>query len=45
MPEQLSNILLLLFAGLALWGAYDYIIESVRIFRRSLRRYLERDRH
>jgi hypothetical protein len=44
MPEQLSNILLLAIAVLALWGAYDYIVESVRIFRRSLRRYLERNR-
>jgi hypothetical protein len=44
MPEQLRNILLLLFAGLAIWGAFDYIVESVQLFRRSLRRYLERHR-
>jgi hypothetical protein len=44
MPELLSNILLLTFGGLALLGAFDYIRDSVQIFRRSLQRYRDRNR-
>lgn len=43
MPESLAAVVLVTLAGLALWGAVDYIVESVRIFRRALKRY--RDRH
>ena len=43
MSELIRNVLLLVFAVLALWGAFDYIVDSVRVFLRSVRRY--RDRH
>jgi hypothetical protein len=32
-------LLLLAFAGFAVYGAIDYILESVRIFRSSYRRW------
>lgn len=44
MPEPVTNILLLGLGGLALWGAYDYIAESVKIFSRALKRHRERNR-
>lgn len=44
MPEPVANILLLGLGGLALWGAYDYIAESVKIFFRALKRHRERNR-
>jgi hypothetical protein len=44
MPEPLANVLLLGLIGLALWGAFDYIAESVRIFGRALKRHRERNR-
>lgn len=43
MQHTLANAALLVIGILALWGAVDYIVESVRIFRRALKRY--RDRH
>jgi hypothetical protein len=43
MSDLTQNVLLLGIACLAVWGAVDYIVDSVRIFSRSVRRY--RDRH
>jgi fumarate reductase subunit D len=44
MNETIQNIIILVLAVFALWGAFDYIVESLRIFRRSLRRYRDRNR-
>jgi hypothetical protein len=44
MSVTVQNIVLLALASLALWGAFDYIVDSVRIFLRSLRRYRQRKR-
>lgn len=43
MPESLAAVVLVTLAGLALWGAVDYIVESVRIFRRALKRHRARN--
>ncbi len=43
MPESFAAVILIALAVLALCGAVDYIVESVRIFRRAFTRY--RDRH
>lgn len=32
MSELTQTVLLLVFAGLTLWGALDYIVDSVRVF-------------
>ena len=44
MPDTVSNLLLLGLGALVLWGAFDYIAESVRIFGRALKRHRERNR-
>lgn len=44
MSEPVQNIVLLALLSLALWGAFDYIVESVHVFLRSVRRYRKRNR-
>lgn len=44
MLHSVQSLVLLVLGGFALWGAYDYIVESVRIFRRSMQRYRDRNR-
>ena len=43
MPTPLANIILVVIGGAALWSAFDYISDSVRIFRANLRRYQKRN--
>lgn len=43
MPEPLVAIALITLGALAIWGAVDYIVESVRIFRRALKRHRARN--
>lgn len=44
MPQTLTNAVLLGLIVLALWGAWDYIAESIRMFRSALKRHRERNR-
>lgn len=44
MPGFVLNTVLIVLGALALWGAFDFIMESVRVFLRSLRRFREGNR-
>ena len=41
--QAFFNLALFCLVGLALLGALDYIVTSVKIFRRALKRYRERN--
>lgn len=43
MSDVTQQVLLLGIACLAVWGAIDYIVDSVRVFLRSVRRYRDRN--